>query len=139
MFFQRQKTSDSCRFDAINNYLQRNKLTYRDSRTYFEEFKKLYPFAHMNLTHNEDGTNFITFLLQKFTGKIHRIVDEVVRKKLIADNKIPSFIVYNRSHCWCIIKVDDKYYELNGLNTKPLVISIDRARQLFQKYHCIIS
>ena len=86
MYFQRQKTHESCRFDAINNYIQANTLNLRSATRLFEEFKKSKPFAHFKLTHNDEQENFLTFVLENLTGRKHRIVDSEVRESLIKKN-----------------------------------------------------
>ena len=140
MLFFRQRTRDSCRFDAVNNYLQANILHGAVAKTYFQSYKKKHPFAVFTLTHNHDQENFLTFLLEQLTGKRHRIVDADVRATLLATKNVPSFLVYSSTHCWCVLRtLDNEYYELDGLKVNTIHIPYSRVEHLFTTYHCIIS
>ena len=138
LFFERQGRL-LCRFCSVNNYLQKKYVTATNIDMHFEQFKKIHSFAVKELTHNENGENFITYLLELFSNRKHRVVDKNMKTYLLDHSRVPSFVCYNKTHCFVVLKSGAKFYRLDSLRMAPEEISISIAYDIFKKLHCIIS
>ncbi len=128
MFHQKQK-GNYCRCHAINNLFGRELVTLGEFDNYCNEFDKKNGFIrgssrNTHLFYNNGGVNNIFgYIIKKKGIKIKMLHFDFYRtKKVKANNNAIGYIIYNRSHTYCVKINNGEKWIIDSMKARPTKI-----------------
>ncbi|CAF1113385.1 unnamed protein product [Adineta ricciae] len=128
LYFEKQKSKDSCRIHAINNALGQSILSEAKFFEYCDEFDKQNRCAGSRdvVFIHSINNNIFNFILNKFhaTSSYYPPNNPPELKKNFSDD-CASVIIFDDGHVWCAKKHDDSWYVLDSVANRPEAIEFE--------------